>query len=177
MTANPVHELRKRAGLTQTGLAQRAGTSQPTIAAYESGAKAPNLRTLARMAESAGLELVIDYVRPLTREDRRSIALHRAIAAKLVADPDGVRHLARQNLRLMSEQHPYARRLFRRWRALLDLPTRELADLLGDPREWMRELRQVTPFAGTLTAPERADVYLQFRDSDRQFRDSERGVA
>lgn len=38
---------RLQAGLTQTELAERAGTTQPTISAYERGAKTPDLATLA----------------------------------------------------------------------------------------------------------------------------------
>ncbi len=165
---NPVRELRSRAGLTQTQLAEKAGTSQPTIAAYELGKKSPTIRTLSRLAAAVDLRLVTSFVPPLTREDRRSIALHRAIAEKLTADPAAVRARARRNLRRWSAQHPGARRLFARWRALLDLPAGDLADLLVDPGEWMRELRQVTPFSGLLSASERASVYRRFQASERE---------
>lgn len=48
---------RVTAGLSQRELAQRAGTSQPTIAAYEGGRKEPSLSTLARILRAAGLDL------------------------------------------------------------------------------------------------------------------------
>ncbi|MGB5566923.1 MAG: helix-turn-helix transcriptional regulator, partial [Acidimicrobiia bacterium] len=82
---NAVRELRRSADLTPAELARAAGTSQPTIAAYESGRKSPSLRTLSRMARAVGLEAVVVFPPAMTREDRRSLALHRAIADRLKA--------------------------------------------------------------------------------------------
>ncbi len=96
-----VRELRKRVRMTQAELAAASGTSQPAIASYESGRKSPTLRTLARIAGALGLELSVRFVPRLTREDRRSLALHRAIAAKLEADPARVLGKARTNLEVM----------------------------------------------------------------------------
>ncbi len=52
---------RERLGLTQTEFAERMGTTQPTIARLEAGAFTPNLDTLHRVAESFGLELVVEF--------------------------------------------------------------------------------------------------------------------
>lgn len=49
-----IRQVRSRAGLTQAQLALAAGTSQPTLAAYESGAKSPSVRTLDRIVRAAG---------------------------------------------------------------------------------------------------------------------------
>ncbi len=103
---NVVRDLRERRGLTQNQLAELAHTSQPTIAAYESGSKSPNLRTLERLARSVGVEAVVDFVPPLTREDRRSLALHRAIARRLEEDPEPILRRARRTLARMKRQHP-----------------------------------------------------------------------
>jgi transcriptional regulator with XRE-family HTH domain len=46
-----------RAGLTQTELAQWAGTSQATISAYEHGRKAPSVETLGRLLAATGTRL------------------------------------------------------------------------------------------------------------------------
>jgi transcriptional regulator with XRE-family HTH domain len=43
--------------MTQTELAERSGTSQATISAYEHGAKAPTADTLARVLAAAGMRL------------------------------------------------------------------------------------------------------------------------
>ncbi|MFN2487527.1 MAG: helix-turn-helix domain-containing protein, partial [Acidimicrobiia bacterium] len=47
-----VQRIRQMAGMTQREFAERAATSQPAIAAYESGAKLPSLRTLQRLASA-----------------------------------------------------------------------------------------------------------------------------
>ena len=101
-----VRLLRRRTGVSQKRLAQLAGTSQPTIAAYESGRKTPSLRTLRRLAQAVGLEARTLFVPPTTREDRRSLALHEEIAERLMKSPDDVLRLARQTLALMRERKP-----------------------------------------------------------------------
>lgn len=50
-------EARKRAGLSQTELAERAETSQATISAYERGTKDPSVATLARLLAATGHRL------------------------------------------------------------------------------------------------------------------------
>jgi transcriptional regulator with XRE-family HTH domain len=52
-----IKELRERAGLTQEELADRALTSQPTIAAYEADRSEPRIETLGRIAQACGFEL------------------------------------------------------------------------------------------------------------------------
>jgi transcriptional regulator with XRE-family HTH domain len=49
-----IREARQRAGLTQVQLARLARTSQPTISAYESGAKEPGADALVRLLAAAG---------------------------------------------------------------------------------------------------------------------------
>jgi len=151
--------------LTQSELAELGGTSQPTIAAYESGAKVPSLRTLRRLAAAAGLELDITITSPLTREDRRSLHLHREIARRLVEDPETIIDRAGSNLRTMTDLHPGAQELLGEWRRLLDGSIDQIVETLTSSRPRARELRQLTPFAGVLTAAERASVYRNFRRS------------
>jgi len=52
---------RERIGMTQAVLADRMGTTQPTIARLEAGGVTPSLDTLRRAAEALGLELVVDF--------------------------------------------------------------------------------------------------------------------
>ncbi len=54
-----IKQARARAGLTQVQLARAAGTSQPTLAAYEAGAKSPSVRTLDRIVRAAGATLQV----------------------------------------------------------------------------------------------------------------------
>jgi transcriptional regulator with XRE-family HTH domain len=56
-TAVAIRDARRRAGLTQTELAERSGTSQATISAYEHGAKTPSPATLERVLAAAGQRL------------------------------------------------------------------------------------------------------------------------
>jgi transcriptional regulator with XRE-family HTH domain len=53
-----LHISRTRAGLSQRALASAAGTSQPAVAAIESGRKQPTVATLERLLRAAGTELV-----------------------------------------------------------------------------------------------------------------------
>lgn len=159
---NAVRHLRQRAKLTQAELAHAATTSQPTIAAYESGRKSPTLATLERLAASVGLEAAVEFVPPLTREERRSLALHRAIAVRLADDAERGMRQARRNLRQMRRQAGSSSPALNEWRVLLERPLADLLPVLTDPSPWARELRHVTPFAGVLSAAERAEVYRAF---------------
>ena len=148
--------------MTQAQLARAAGTSQPTIAAYESGRKSPTLQTLTRMARATGLDPVVSFVPAMTREDRRSLALHRAIADRLIEEPRQVLDRAHRNLALMWDRNPHAHDLLAEWREILSRPTDAIVEAMLDPGLRARDLRQVTPFAGVLGASERTKVYRAF---------------
>lgn len=164
---NPVHLLRLAAGRTQQDLAALAGTSQSAVAAYESGRKSPTWRTIERMAQAAGFEVEVRFMPPLTREDRRSLLLHEAVAARLRAEPVAVLSRARASLARMRTLHAGARSLLDEWQCLLRRPLAALLPVLADPMPWARELRHVTPFTGILSAAERAQVYRAFAQRER----------
>jgi transcriptional regulator with XRE-family HTH domain len=71
---------RQRAGLSQAALAQRAGTSQATVSAYESGRKQPSVDTLSRLLAAAGWRLAAE---PVARREP-SRAEHERVARTLV---------------------------------------------------------------------------------------------
>ncbi|MFP3883498.1 MAG: helix-turn-helix domain-containing protein [Actinomycetota bacterium] len=52
---------RERLGMTQSKLADKKGTTQPTIARLEAGGVKPSLDTLHRAADALGLELVVNF--------------------------------------------------------------------------------------------------------------------
>lgn len=160
---NPVQTLRACVGVTQQQLALKAGTSQPTIALYESGEKSPTISTLQRLAASLGLELMVSYLPALTREDRRSLAYHRAIAKRLRQNPKPTIQHARQTVSRTIQEHPDAAVLLGRWRDWLDFPVDTLIACMLDPGIDARDMRQVTPFAGLLSAKERMRILKQFR--------------
>jgi len=55
--AELLEQVRASSGLTQEELARRAGTSRPTLSAYEHGRKSPTVATFARLLSGAGWEL------------------------------------------------------------------------------------------------------------------------
>jgi uncharacterized protein len=65
-----LREARRRAKLSQSELARRAGVAQSVISAYESGHRQPSMLTLAAMVKAAGFDLHLDL-----RQSRPS--LHR----------------------------------------------------------------------------------------------------
>ncbi|KYH44163.1 helix-turn-helix transcriptional regulator [Branchiibius sp. NY16-3462-2] len=57
--ASLLEEARAAAGLSQAALAAAAGTSRPTLSAYENGRKSPSIQTASRLLEAAGFELTV----------------------------------------------------------------------------------------------------------------------
>jgi hypothetical protein len=85
--------------------------------------------------------------------DRRSLALHEAVAAKLDQQPD-LLNVARANLARWLAHSPSP--ALQEWQALLDRATlQDLTALLRSPTESAARLRQSSPFAGILTPVER----------------------
>ena len=160
---NVIRQLRHQVQSTQARLAAMVGTSQSAIAAYESGSKSPTFRTVRRLADVFGLELEIRFVPPLTREDRRSLAYHQAVAERLLCDPEQILEKARKNLKRQKTLHPHAWHLFSLWNAWLQLPTTILTDQISATSELARDMRQVSPFSGILSAAERRRVLAGFR--------------
>ncbi|MEO7520693.1 MAG: hypothetical protein ABIW79_02640, partial [Gemmatimonas sp.] len=100
-------------------------------------------------------------------EDRRSLALHAAIADRLRIDPNALLPQANASLARMRSLHGGAHPLLDEWKTLLRRPLPALLSVFADPSPWARELRQVTPFSGVLSARERARVYRAFASADR----------
>ena len=57
-----IEEVRRLAGLTQSELALRAGTSQAAVARYENGISNPSTATLQRLTRAAGYEVRVQIV-------------------------------------------------------------------------------------------------------------------
>lgn len=62
----------------------------------------------------------------------------------------------------MLDSNAHAAPLVREWARILELSPAQIASQMLDPSEHGRDLRQVTPFAGVLTAQERAAAYRAF---------------
>lgn len=160
---NVIRQLRDQVQVTQARLAAMVGTSQSTIAAYESGSKSPTLRTVHRLAVALGLVPDIRFVATLTREDRRSLAYHQVIAERLRRNPGQIVEKARRNLKGLQTLHPHAAHLLSLWAAWLDLPSTMLTEEIMGTSELARDMRQVSPFSGVLSAAERRRVLAGFR--------------
>lgn len=121
---------------------------------------------MQNLAASIGMEMAVDFIPQMTREDRRSLAFHRAIAELVEHDAEAVIHRARRNLARLVEAHPHATALLERWRDWLELPPPRLVPKMLDPRPHAREMRHVSPFSGILSAQERARILHRFRRED-----------
>jgi hypothetical protein len=95
------------------------------------------------------------------RIDRRSLAMHRAIGEKLLANPT-LLEIARENLDRWSASNGRSQRYWDAWREILSRPLAEIVRLIGQEGEAMDALRQATPFAGVLEPRERWAIYEQF---------------
>ena len=59
-----LRQAREEASLSQAALAARAGTSQATVSAYESGRKQPSVETLSRLLAATGRRLAAERTLP-----------------------------------------------------------------------------------------------------------------
>lgn len=75
-----------------------------------------------------------------------------AIVAKIDQDPSGL-ETARRNLRLWPSSPALDE-----WRRLMKKPWTELREILLDPSQEGRRLRQSHPFVGILTSQERGEI-------------------
>ena len=87
-TTSLIRAAREAADITQVELATRAGTTQPAVAAYESGARTPNLATLSRLL--GGCEHDVEVLaRPRVRRGAASLAeLSATISEDLARDQE-----------------------------------------------------------------------------------------
>ncbi|MFI5956861.1 helix-turn-helix domain-containing protein [Cryptosporangium sp. NPDC051539] len=91
-TAGALADHRRAAGLSQTELAARMGTSQSSVARLEAGDVDPRMSTLERYAEALGghldVSLRFDPVRPAARPYDPAVRLFPAVAPGFRATPD-----------------------------------------------------------------------------------------
>ncbi|GAA3748353.1 helix-turn-helix domain-containing protein [Plantactinospora mayteni] len=108
----------------------------------------------------------------LTRDQLKALWLHRAVAGRLVSDPDGVLAKAAANLERLRSVHPdgMAAKWLERWREVLDAGVESVLTVLTSRRPDDVELRQNSPFAGVLPEAERRAVLAAFTQSWRSDR-------
>jgi len=106
----------------------------------------------------------------LTRDQERSLWLHRVVAGRLALNPDAVLTLAARNLRHLRQVHPGGRtaQWLDQWQDVLDSGEDAIFSVLTSLSAHAVELRQNSPFAGVLSEQERAGALEAFRNHWRQ---------
>ncbi len=84
--ARIVREARRRAGLTQAALAERAGVPKSTVGRIESGVRTPSVELVERLVEAAGLEVTIALSEPDPGTDSMFERTLRRTPAERLAD-------------------------------------------------------------------------------------------
>ena len=92
------------------------------------------------------------------RNDARSLAYHRVIAARLPGDPS-LLQAARAKLRRWRAEGSVHDHYILRWEQLLALPMPQLMSALVDSAQEVCDLRQVSPFTAALDPRERWTIW------------------
>lgn len=114
---------------------------------------------------------VTGLMRPqLTRDQERSLWLHRVVAGRLALDPQAVLTLAAKNLQHLRQVHPrgMTAQWLDEWQKVLDSGEDAVFSVLTSPSARAVDLRQNSPFAGVLSDQERAAALVAFRHHWRQ---------
>jgi excisionase family DNA binding protein len=101
----------------------------------------------------------------LTRDQERSLWLHRAVLAELVENPEDVLARVGGNLQRLRTQHPgrgMTARWLGQWQEVLDAGVDAVADVLTSQGPAGLELRQNSPFAGVISQEVRSRVLASF---------------
>jgi excisionase family DNA binding protein len=108
----------------------------------------------------------------LTRDQLKALWLHRAVAGRLVMNPEAALSKARSNLERLRQVHPdgMAAVWLDRWQAVLDDGVEAVLDVLTSRSPDAVELRQNSPFAGVLQEDERRSVLDSFASTWRRGR-------
>lgn len=101
----------------------------------------------------------------LTRDQLRSLWLHRAVAGRVALDPVSVLNLARANSERLLRIHPTGgtAQWLGQWQKIIDQGPEAVMDTLTSRSQLAVDLRQSSPFARVLTEAERQSVLRAFR--------------
>ena len=104
----------------------------------------------------------------LTREQAKSLWLHRALLGPLMLDPHGTLEQARTNISAWLPRHrprTMASRYLAEWERIVDEGVESTVEALTSTRPKACELRQNSPFAGILTESARRQALKAFREN------------
>jgi len=96
-----------------------------------------------------------------SRVDERSLAMHRLIAEKMLADP-ALLEKARGNVRRWQNTEGSPRLTLSEWENILDASVAQVAQFLVEHSERATRLRQSSPFTGILSETERRTIYESY---------------
>ena len=101
----------------------------------------------------------------MTRKDRVSLAIHYLVAKQLLTDEERVRARARRNLETMRQANRdgAATTYLVEWERLIYGPLEQLLATLAAVDHHARDLRNVTPFAGVVSDPQRRALIRAIR--------------
>ena len=95
--------------------------------------------------------------------EERSLAMHHSVAARLREDPRLVEH-ARERVEGWLATGSVHRGYAQAWLEVLRGPRERLFEVLADPGEHARALRQCSPFAGVIDARTRWRIWREVRE-------------
>lgn len=104
--------------------------------------------------------------RELTPEQIRSLRLHQAVRAELLADPERVLRIARNNLTRWQGVHRVdgmTAQYLEQWSTIVDTGVDAVVHVLDGTDEASCELRQNSPFAGVLDDSLRQQILNELR--------------
>lgn len=127
-------------------------------AEFRTYAKNPKRSPAAGLWYVAGMELAYcDH----SRLDERSLALHRLVARKVLANP-ALLDKARETARRWRTTDGSPSLALSEWESILGGPADQIAQFLIEPSERATRLRQSSPFCGILTEDERRAIYESY---------------
>lgn len=103
----------------------------------------------------------------LTREQEKSLWLHRALLTPMLSEPDAVLTKARENLRRWRGMHRsdgMTVGYFDKWERVLDDGLDAVVEVMTNTSEEACEMRQNSPFAGVLPDDTRVKVLRSFNE-------------
>lgn len=162
-----IRTIRTQQGITLSALGARLGVTAGAVSQYEASEAAGTIQvsTLTRVLGAMGaLYLPTVTMGAVPSEKRREVqlnlAMHRAIAKKLLDDPTELTARALTNLPKIRANvvGPRPESLVDEWESLLRGPVGPLLSALLDESSHGIDLRQNSPFAGALTQDERLAI-------------------